>query len=558
MIGFARTARAISQTPGKIEKVALVATYLRELSDADLAAAARFFTGNPFAQREERTLSLGSRTIVAAAHAAWSVAEGELRANYRATGDLGAALGPMLRAPADLGLFALDTLTPARLKALLDEIADAAGKAAGRKRQILCERILSSCKSADEATYVIKILTGELRIGLREGLVLDAIALAFERDERDVRRAASAAGDVGAIALAARHDTLADVAIAFHAPIASMLASPVPFGAEYKDLTDGTWLVEDKYDGVRIQAHVTPERISLFSRTLNDVSAAFPEIVEALSTIGTTCILDGEIVAQRDGRVLPFRYLQARLQRKDVSSELQVDVPVRYVVFDLLVGANDVLLDAPLAQRRTQLAELLVKTDPHIELAPWTALETGSSAELVNERFEAARERGNEGLIFKRTDAPYAAGRRAKWWLKLKRELSTLDVVVVAVEWGHGRRAKVLSDYTFAVRGESGDLRTIGKAYSGLTDVEIAELTPWFLEHHIGRRGHAFAVEPTTVIEIAFDVIQPSELHESGFSLRFPRIVRLRPDKPVEQIDTIGRVREIYADMLAREGVISN
>ncbi|GAC1407074.1 MAG: ATP-dependent DNA ligase [Candidatus Velthaea sp.] len=555
MIAFAKTARAIAGTTGKNDKVALLGAYRRELGGVDLAAAARFFTGNPFAQHEERTLSLGSRTIVAAAHAVWGVDERTLRANYRATGDLGAALGPLVREPADLGLFGAETLSPARLKSLLDAIADTAGKSAGRKRQILCERILGACKTPDEATYVIKIMTGDLRIGLREGLVIDGIAAAFERDPDDVRRAAVAAGDLGAIALAARADTLADVATAYHAPIAFMLAAPIAYGSGYKELAAGTWLVEDKYDGVRIQAHCSAGRVSLFSRTLNDVSAAFPEIVEALRQLEGPFILDGEIVAERDGRVLPFRYLQARLQRKDVSAELRDEVPVRYILFDALARGADTLRDAPLAERRTTLSEVLAAANGALRAAPWTALEVDSSAEVVHERFEASRLRGNEGLIFKRTDAPYAPGRRGKWWLKLKRELSTLDVVVVAVEWGHGRRASVLSDYTFAVRGESGGLLTIGKAYSGLTDVEIAEMTQWFLAHQTGSLGHALAVAPERVIEIAFDIIQPSDLHDSGYALRFPRIVRLRPDKATADIDTIGRVAEIYREMLEREGV---
>jgi DNA ligase-1 len=438
---------------------------------------------------------------------------------------------------------------------MLDEIADASGKSAGRKRQVLCERILGACTDPVEATFVIKIMTGELRIGLREGLVVDAIALAFERDAVAVRRAASTAGDIGAVALAAKHDSLAAVALAYHAPLAFMLASPIAYGSAYKDLAAGSWLVEDKYDGVRIQAHVTAERITLFSRTLNDVANAFPEIVGALRALTAPCILDGEIVAQRDGRVLPFRYLQARLQRKVVAAELLADVPVRFIVFDLLARGDDVLVDCALVDRRGQLTEVFAPASEPLALAAWTALPGGSSPETVHERFERARNAGNEGLVFKRTDAPYAPGRRGKWWLKLKRELSTLDVVVVAVEWGHGKRAQVLSDYTFAVRGPTGALMTIGKAYSGLTDAEIAELTPWFLEHQIGKRGYALAVEPQIVIEIAFDIIQPSSLHDSGFALRFPRIVRLRPDKLPADIDTLERVEEIYREMLEREGV---
>lgn len=247
VITFAATAQAIGQVPGKNDKVALMAAYLRTLADDDLAAATRFFSGNPFAQREERTLAVGGRTIVAAARAAWGVTDAELSAGYRATGDLGAALGPLVRPAVDLGLFR-ETLAPARLKALLDEIADAAGKSAGRKRQLLCERILSACSDPLEATYVIKIMTGDLRIGLREGLVVDAVALAFERDPQAVRRAASAAGDIGAVARAAKDDTLAGVALVYHSPLAFMLASPLAYGSTYKELAAGAWLVEDKYE----------------------------------------------------------------------------------------------------------------------------------------------------------------------------------------------------------------------------------------------------------------------------------------------------------------------
>ena len=565
MIDFARTCAAIAQTASKLEKIALVADYLRSVDDADLAPAARYFTGNPFPQAQERSLAVGGRTIVEAAETTWGVDDAALGVAYRATGDLGAALGPFVRPSHDLGLFR-EALTPARLYALLVEIADAAGKNAQKRRRILCERIFSACTDTLEATYVIKIMTGELRIGLREGLVVDAVAQAFERDPRAVRRAASAAGDIGAVALAAKHDALDQVTIAYHAPVAFMLASPVAYGSEYKDLAAATWMVEDKYDGIRAQAHVTPHRVSLFSRTLNDVAASYPEVVEALRALPGSFALDGEIVAVRDGRVLPFRFLQARLQRKDVAPELRREVPVHYVVFDALARDEEFLLDHALADRRERLAELLANAGEAVTLAPWTALEAGAGAEAIHERFEESRARGDEGLVFKRTDSPYTPGRRGKAWLKLKRELATLDCVVVAVERGHGRRVNVLSDYTFAVR-DGDELAVIGKAYSGLTDVEIAEMTRWFEDHRLparearaayqrlGLKRHEILVEPAIVVEIAFDIIQKSDLHKSGYALRFPRIVRLRPDKRPADADTLDRVAEIYAEMLAREGI---
>jgi DNA ligase 1 len=252
--------------------------------------------------------------------------------------------------------------------------------------------------------------------------------------------------------------------------------------------------------------------------------------------------------------VLPFRYLQARLQRKVVSPELLQEVPVVYACFDVLAAGNEYLVYAPLSVRRARLKATIVPR-PHVALVEQTDLEMSSDGEALHRLFGSARNRGHEGLVLKRLDAPYHPGRRGKWWFKLKRELSTLDVAVVAVEWGHGKRANVLSDYTFAVLGHDGELQPIGKAYSGLTDAEIAELTQWFLGHQTGRFGHAIAVEPRIVLEVAFDVIQKSTLHASGYALRFPRIVRIRDDKPPSEIDTIERVEEIYRAMLEREGV---
>jgi DNA ligase 1 len=551
MIAFARTCAAVAATSGKLEKVAILAGYLRELDDPNLTAAARFFTGNPFAAREQKQLSIGGRTIVEAAQHVWGVTDAQLRAGYREHGDLGDALGPHLREPANLGLFR-DALTPASLATLFDEIAAASGKSAGKRRLHLCERILGGCTDPLEATYVVKIMTGDLRIGLREGLVHDAIAAAFNAPLVRIQRAVMIAGDVGEVAVAAKGGTLDALHIRFGSPIAFMLASPIPYGEHYPDLDGHTWLAQDKYDGIRAQAHVADGTAALFSRTLNDVTHSYPEIAQALRAQSRRMMLDGEIVAMRDGRVLPFRTLQARLQRKEIDASLLAEVPLQYVVFDIMAIDDEFLLDLPLQERRVRLAGALVESE-HVRLAPFAPVEDTNAA-TINAAFDAARARGNEGAMFKRTDAPYAPGRRGKWWLKLKRELTTLDVVVVGVEWGHGKRAKVLSDYTFAVRGPHDELLTIGKAYSGLTDVEIATLTPWFLEHRIdGRYGRAFAVEPKIVLEVAFDIIQKSTLHQSGYSMRFPRIVRIRDDKPPSEIDTLARVDEIYAEMLARE-----
>ena len=467
---------------------------------------------------------------------------------------LGGTLGPFARESADLGLFRDEHLTPATLAAIFEEIAAAAGRSAGKRRLHLCERILGACTDPLEATYVVKIMTGDLRIGSREGLVHDAIAAASDQTPERIRRAVMVAGDVGAVARAARHGELDMLRIRLGSPIGFMLASPIVYGEAYPDLEAHRWFCEDKYDGIRAQAHVDGSDVALFSRTLNDVTRSYPEIAASLREQPQRMMLDGEIIAVRDGKVLPFRTLQARLQRKEVDAQLLADVPLQYVVFDVMALDDDFLLDVPLHERRARLAQALVPNE-HLLLAPFERVEPNASADAVNAHFEAARARGHEGAMFKRADSSYSPGRRGKWWLKLKRELSTLDVVVVGVEWGHGKRAKVLSDYTFAVRGPDGDLLTIGKAYSGLTDAEIAALTPWFLEHRVDGRsyGRAFAVNPIIVLEVAFDVVQKSTLHQSGYALRFPRILRIRDDKPVDEIDTLANVDAIYEAMLQRE-----
>jgi DNA ligase 1 len=557
MEAFARAAGAVRALSGKLEKIAALAAYFRTLDDEDLAAAARFFTGKPFASREQRTLSLGGRAIVAAARRVWGFDDEALSEAYRATGDLGSALGTLVRPPRVTTLFP-ETLTPASLSLRFHEIAELRGKNAGTRREAILERIFHACDDPLAAEFVVKIVTGDLRIGLREGLVFDAIAAAFGSEAAAIRRAAMASGDAGEVAVAAKAGTLDSIEITYGAPIGFMLASPIPFGETYPALDGAAWLLEEKFDGIRAQAHVRDGVVRLFSRTLNDVTDSYPEVGAMLAGVPGRAILDGEIVAMRDGRVLPFRALQARLQRKNVDDDLVADVPLAFVAFDVVARGDELLIERPLTQRRGIL-ESIVAHLPGVVLASSASLPVNDPA-LVNAAFEAARANGNEGVMLKRDDSPYVPGRRGRWWLKLKRELSTLDVVVVAVEWGHGKRAKVLSDYTFAVRGDDGRLAAIGKAFSGLTDAEIAGLTPWFLEHRLSHdlqrekaRSNEIPVEPAIVLEIAFDVIQQSDLHESGFSLRFPRIVRVRDDKPAGDIDTLRRVREIYAEMLERE-----
>jgi len=387
----------------------------------------------------------------------------------------------------------------------------------------------------------------------------------------------------------------------FH-PLGFMLASPIESAEEGLNYFAEA-AVEEKYDGIRAQAHVSEGEVKFFSRTRDEITESFPELPGALAGLPQEAILDGEIVAweypegvsatvevvdERPsdaaeakatnlGRARPFSVLQQRLGRKKVSERMLREVPVAYLAFDVLYAGGELLIDRPLQERARVLDKLLSagkKILHHRDTEAQRKSKAGNSqerlifgtedekvaaavirapvfrvtsADELEELFAAAQARGNEGLMIKDLNSTYTLGKRGKSWLKMKRELATLDVVVTAVEYGHGKRVGVLSDYTFAVWDVNKDrLVNIGKAYSGLTDVEIAEMTRWFIEHTIEDQGFRRTVEPKIVLEVAFNNMMESERHESGYALRFPRILRLRPDKSPEEADTIERVREIF------------
>jgi len=327
-----------------------------------------------------------------------------------------------------------------------------------------------------------------------------------------------------------------------------MLATPVADADEVmRRVGDEAW-IEDKYDGIRAQLHLDGERgPRLFSRDLNEIGGAFPEVVSAATGLGHRLVIDGELVPYRSGSVLDFASLQTRLGRVSPGPELLEQVPVVLVAFDLLHLDGEDLLETPLRERRAAL-ERLSLPEKSAERLLYSHLATARSAEEVERHFDEARERSNEGLMVKDPESVYQPGRRGLGWLKLKKALATLDCVVVGVEWGHGKRRGVLSDYTFAVRGADGEaLLTIGKAYTGLTDAEIASMTEHFKAITLRDFGRYRTVVPEVVVEIAFDRIMRSTRHRSGFAMRFPRIVRIREDKTPAEINGLSTVEKLFA-----------
>jgi DNA ligase 1 len=596
MIKLAEAGEHIAATTKKLEKIAIVAEYLKARTPQEASVSAVFLSGRPFPVWEEATLQVGGRVLWRIVAELSGKSEAELTAAYRQRGDLGVVAGDVLPdRPRDSNLSVIEVESKFR------QIAAARGAAA----KAALARELVSKATPIEAKYLVKIMTGDLRIGLKESLVEEAIAKAYGGTLGEVQRANMLLGDIGETLKLAVANQLGEAKMRLFHPLGFMLASP----AESAEQALGYFrnaLVEDKYDGIRAQAHCSNGEVRIFSRTRDEITESFPELPDVLAGLPEDVILDGEIVAwsyaglhdppdgsdvapasrppssgrpahrsgssaedtaSETGRALPFSTLQQRLGRKQVSETLIRQVPVAYLVFDVLYAGGELLLERPLLEREKILDALLAaprecqatprlssgqihfefggdhsESNTRVIRAP---VFQASTPQELDQLFEAAQARGNEGLMIKDPESAYTPGRRGKSWLKLKRELATLDVVVTAVEYGHGKRIGVLSDYTFAVR--DGDrLVNIGKAYSGLTDVEIAEMTKWFLEHTLEDQGSRLAVEPRIVLEVAFNNMMRSDRHESGYALRFPRIVRLRPDKLPEEADTIERAMEIY------------
>ena len=533
MIEFARTGSAIAATPATLEKTRALAAYFRSLGDDDLRLAAIFMTGRAFGPSQRRTLGLGWRALSKTITGISGLSDEELGRIFRKHSDMGDWAGEALA-----GRTSDEDASLEEVAATLEAIRSAKGAAKAAPLEALLRRL-----DAQAARFVVKVIAGEMRIGLSEGLVEAAIAEAFEVPIAQVKRVHLITGDIGQTAVRCKSRQFETTTVTLFQPVRFMLASPVETAQEAFDRmgTSTVW-TEEKYDGVRCQLHHSQGRVELFSRDLKETTAAFPELAESAPALNHDVLFDGEVLAHRDGRVLRFFELQRRLGRKVVNAALRREVPVALVIFDVLWLDGRALLDEPLQERRRLLESLEVK---HPFLL--ARVEEATRSEDLDRIFGETRERGNEGLMLKDPDSPYTPGRRGLAWLKLKRPLATLDVVVTAVEWGHGKRKGVLSDYTFAVLDtRSGRWVNVGKAYTGLTDAEIAEMTKKFLELTVEDRGHVRLVKPVVVLEVAFDSIQHSGRHLSGYALRFPRIVRIRDDKPVEEIDTLEQVAALY------------
>ena len=601
----AELAERMAGTASRLIKRAEIAAAILAARDdyGEVGLFCLYFAGLPFAESDARKLNAGGALLTKAVLVVSGASDADLTAAYRRHGDLGAAAFDLLAAsPTQRNETAMNGA-----QISLDEVAEAfAGMAVAKTTAIRAALVESLLRRATplEAKYLLKLMLGDMRIGVKQSLVEEAIAVAAEADVKAVRHAVMLEADLGAAAERAFAGTLAEARMRLFHPLGFMLASPVETAEEavarftgkpektniedaepaQRDAEVEAFL-EDKYDGMRAQVHCgsadQPGRVAIYSRNREDITESYPELVEAFAAVDGELILDGEILGwdYAAGQALPFAVLGQRIGRKRVGDQWRKAVPVVFMAFDIMFADAELWLEKPLRDRRNRLeveierlvdwarsplaggkqqnAQASMFEDeqpeqdrlPRLMLAPSRLVE---SAEDIDRAYTDARARANEGVMLKAAGSIYQPGRRGLAWVKLKRELATLDVVITGAEFGSGRRAGSLSDYTFAVRNAAGELENVGKAYSGVTDVEIAELTEFLKAHTLEDFGHFRTVEPLIILEVAFNNVMRSYRHASGFALRFPRILRIRTDKPLEEIDSVARVEEIYQSQVDR------
>jgi DNA ligase-1 len=582
---FSQANDAAAATPSKLQKQSILADYFRALTDeTDLRLAVRYTGGRPFAASDERVLNVGWSAVSDVIPSMLRLDPGDFHERVVKSGEMGEALAsswptsnfadseaipgsgtgvpPVQGTPErtnshpSTGLSMKidphgrdaraigESLTLTAISTAFDDLA--AGGGSKRKREVL-RNLFSRCTHPREAAYLAKIIFREMRSGVREGVLQAAIAQAFEKPLAAVQRCQLLVGDLDEVAALARNNALDVARLRLFHPIQFMLATPVETAELAAQAMGGrAFWSEDKLDGIRAQVHKSADRIAIYTRTMDRTDESFPDVVSQIAKLPGEFLLDGEIVPYRDGQVLPFAHIQRRLGRKVLTPKILRDNPATFIAFDILYRDGQLLMDCPLKLRRESLDSL-----ESLSSLRTTDRQPVSAAGQITAAFDAARARRNEGIVLKDPESAYSPGRRGQWWLKLKTHLPTFDCVVTAAEYGHGKRRHVLSDYTFAVWDRDPTLSdatlvNIGKAFSGLTDIEIAELTQLFLSLATAQHGRVFAVRPRVVLEIACDQIQKSNRHASGYALRFPRIKRIRTDKRPEDADLLRRIVELY------------
>ena len=575
---FVETCEKIRSTTKKNEKIDIISNYITNLDETSLSIAVLFLSGRVFPIGSTRTLNIGFSTIMESLSEIAMLDIKDIQNIHLKHGDIGAMAEHAVSKKHVISLFnQQEKISLSYVYHQFKKIANISGSGSNKNKKNILKGLLIAC-SPLESKYLIKIITGEMRMGSVEGLVEIALSRAFDRELQYIREAMLISGDISQVAVLAKKNILHNAIMRPFVPVSFMLADVMFSAEEIINYYNKPLICEYKYDGIRLQMHKFDNKVQLFSRNLVDITYAFPELVKAatestIRTPNTTTIhnqvdfiLDGELIAFKNDKPLHFQELQKRLRRKNVTEDITTDIPIYYIVYDIMYFKDNQVLKKSLLDRKNILSTISFKK-PIFN----SSYKISDSIEQIIAIFNESKDIGHEGLVVKDPLSQYHPGKRGRYWMKLKKELDTIDAVIVIAEYGHGKRAGVLSDYTFAVIDEEYDddgnnqnlnlndndnylknsrLKTIGKAYSGLTDKEIDEMTERLRDIIVEDNGNRILVKPEIVLEVAFDTIQKSDRHNSGFALRFPRIKNIRTDKSLKDIDTLQKVKQIYKNQV--------
>ena len=541
----------LEKTSSRLQMRDMIAQFLRELASDELQPGVRLLLGQVFPEWDARTLNLSWRSVLKAITHLTEASDGEWQDVFDQAVDAGEAVRLLLERMGKTTPLS-PSLNILEVYATLETIAEARGKGSRKQKEELLESLLSRANPL-EAKYLVKNILREMRHGVSEGILLDAIAEASGAKQQTVRRANMFLGDLGEVALLALHEGqegLEQTRPLLFRPLKPMLAQPVQHLREAFEFHRGEVALEYKLDGARVQIHKDGPVVKIFTRNLSQVTASLPEVVDQVldQTQADEAILEGEVIAiDRQGRPLPFQHLMRRFRRVHDVEKMAQQVPVQLHLFDLLYRDGDSLVDRPYEERRRILEQTRGTMVTAARNIPHTLAEGEEFAE------QAYRD-GHEGVMVKHLFSSYRPGVRGKSWFKVKHTLS-LDVVIVAADWGYGRRHGWLSNYHLAVREEdSGAFLEVGKTFKGLTDVEFQLMTERLLALEAHRKGGTVYVEPRVMVEVLFNEIQASPQYESGFALRFARISRLREDKKPADADTLQTLTELFSKQFAHKG----
>jgi len=525
----------------------MVGDFLRQLEEAEVEPAVSMMLGRAFPKWDERTLDVSWATISATIERLTKTGWTEFSAAFRQTGDIGAATQTVIensKVRRQATLFE-NPLTVLEVRRILEAISESVGQGSRERKERIVESFFGRATPL-EAKYLVKIMIGEMRTGLHEGLMENAVSKAFSVPLKTVQEATMFTGDIGETAAICKKqgaEGVAKLSFKVFRPIKPMLAQTAEDPEEALEEHGGKTAFEHKLDGARIQIHKSLDKVKVFSRRLTDVTESLPEVEELIrrEVKAGEAILEGEVIALgKDGSPLPFQHLMRRFRRVYEIDKMVEEIPVSLYLFDAIYVEGESLINLPYAERRRKLQELA----GNIPLTKQKIVGDISEAQLF---LKEAVDEGHEGLMAKRLDGPYMPGVRGKHWLKIKETLEPLDLVIPAAEYGYGRRHRWLSDYYLAARDEeTGEFLIVGKTFKGLTDEEMTEMTTRLKEIAVAEEGHRVTVLPRIVVEAAYNEIQRSPKYKCGMALRFARITRIRYDKSPEEADTIRKVRGIY------------